>query len=186
MLSKVDIKKRVEEGDLEIEPWDPSTLKPASLPVHLNNKIAIAKKGKVDPLQKEDYSKNFEEKELSTGEIFKLKPGQLALGRTIEKLGLPKDLAALVDGKTTLARLGVSVTQGAMLVHPGSGKPEPRKIILEISNQGPFTVKLTNEMRIGEVFFHELKSPTDTGYDEKWGYGTRENLNELFPTPETF
>lgn len=186
MLSKVDIKKRVEEGDLEVEPWDPSILKPSSLPVHLNNKIAIAKKGEVDPLQKEDYSKNFEEKKLSTGETFKLEPGQLILGRTIESLGLPEDLAGLVDGKTTLARLGVSVTQGAMLIHPGSGKPEPRKVVLEISNQGPFTVKLTNEMRIGEVFFHELESPTDTGYDEKWDYGTRENLNELFPTPETF
>ncbi len=186
MLSKIDIERKVEEGEMEVEPWEPSNLKPASLPVHLNNEIAVAKEGEIDPLQKEDYEENFERKELSKGETHTLYPGEFILGRTIEKLKLPKDMAALLDGKTTLARLGVSVTQGAMLIHPGSGDPEPRKIVLEIKNNGPFKVKLTNEMRIGELYFHETNTPSDIGYDEKWDYGNRDDLNDLFPVPEIF
>lgn len=186
MLSKIDIKKRVEKGDLEVEPWQPGNLKPASLAVHLDNQIAVSLKGEIDPLSEEDYSKHFEKKELKKGETFKLKPGEFILARTSESFGLPKDLAMLLDGKTTLARLGVSVTQGAMLIHPGSGKPKPRKVILEIKNDGPFTVQFTEEMQIGEVFFHELDNPTDVGYDEEWAYGNREDLDELIPAVESF
>lgn len=185
MLSKIDIKKRVEKGDLDIEPWDPDILKPASLPVHLDKEIAIAKEGKIDPLQEEDYTDYFTEKKLSIGESIDLAPGEFLLARTIESFGVPKDLAMLVDGKTTLARLGISITQSAMLIHPGSGKPNPRTVVLEIDNTSPFTVKLTEGMQIGEVFFHKLDTPTDKGYDEDWPYGTRKDLNSLFPTLET-
>jgi len=186
MLSKKDIEKKVEEGELEVNPWNPSNLKPASLAVHLDDEIAEPKNGEIDPLSEENYDKHFKKRKLSSGEVIKLGPGDFILAKTWESFGIPKNIAALMDGKTTLARLGISVTQGAMLVHPGSGKPEPRKIILEIKNDGPFIVKLTNDMQIGEVFFHELETPSDVGYDEKWDYGQRKNPNELTPKVESF
>lgn len=186
LLSKVDIEKKVDEGEIKIKPWNSGNLKPVSIAVHLDNEIARPKEGEIDPLSEEDYEKYFEKQSLSVGDTIKLKPGEFILARTRESFGIPKNIAALMDGKTTLARLGLSVTQGAMLIHPGSGEPEPRKIILEIKNDGPFTIKMTNEMQIGEVFFHELKTPTDVAYDEGWDYGLRERLNELTPKTESF
>jgi len=186
MLSKKDIEKKVDKGEIKIEPWEPSNLKPASLAVHLDNEVARPKTGEIDPLSEEDYEQYFEKQTLSMGETIKLNPGDFILARTRESFGIPKDIAALMDGKTTLARLGLSVTQGAMLIHPGSGEPKPRKIVLEIKNDGPFTIKLTSEMQIGEVFFHELKTPTDIAYDEGWDYGLRKRLDELTPKTESF
>ncbi len=185
MLSNIDIKKKVDKGELVVQPWDPDTLKPASIPVHLSDRVAIAKKGKIDPLKEEDYTNYFTQKKLSKGESIDIAPGQFILARTLESFGVPKNLTMFIDGKTTLARLGISINQSAMLIHPGSGVPNPRAVILEIDNTSPFTVKLTQGMQIGEVFLHELKTPTDVGYDEEWPYGTREDLNSLFPTLET-
>ena len=180
MYSRLDILKAVKAGYLKVTPFDEKNLKPNALLLHLDNKIAIAKKGTVDPM-KGGFSKFYKHRTLRDGEQFKIKAGQLILGRTKEKLSIGKKLAMLVEGRTTLARLGLSVTQTAMVVEAGHGIPVPRTIILEISNSGPFDIVLTPGMKIAKVTVFELDTPSNVLYDSYGKYGTREDKDALLP-----
>ena len=183
MYSKLDILKAIKAGYLKVEPFDKNDLKPNALILHLDNKIAIAKKGTVDPL-KGGFSKLYNQRTLRDGEQFKIKAGQLILARTKEKISIGRKLAMFIQGRSTLARLGLSVTQTAMVIEAGHGVPTPRKIILEVSNSGPLDVILTPGMKIAKVTIFELDTPSDVLYDSYGKYGTREDKDALLPLKE--
>ncbi len=75
---------------------------------------------------------------------FTLKPQQFMLGQTLEKIGLPLDsrLAARVEGRSSLARLGVVVHLTAPTIHADFGGTVGSPITLEIFNMGPFHIKI--------------------------------------------
>jgi len=181
MYSRVDILKAMKSGDIKVDPFNKKDLKPASVLLHLDNEFALTTKGKFDPLKCNDFSKFYRTKKLGSTEKLNLKPGQFVLGRTKEKIALSKKIAMLVDGTTTLARTGITVTQTAMLIHPGHGVPTPRKIVLEIKNDGPFTIQLTPGMPVADGIIFKLNTASDTLYDSKWKYGTRKNKDALLP-----
>ena len=183
MYSKIDILKAIKAGYLKVTPFDKRDLKPNALSLHLDNKIAVAKKGTVDPLRG-SFSKLFKEKTLGSKEQFKVRPGQLVLARTREKISISRKLAVFIQGRSTLARLGLSVTQTAMVIEAGHGVPEPRKIVLEISNSGPIDVILTPGMKIAKVTVFELDTPSDVLYDSYGKYGTRKDKDALLPLKE--
>lgn len=183
MYSRLDILKAVKAGYLKVEPFSEKNLKPNALVLHLDNHIAIAKKGTVDPLRG-SFEKYYTEKTLKAKEQFKIKAGQLILARTKEKIALGRKLALLVEGRSTLARLGLSVTQTAMVIEAGHGIPTPRKIVLEISSCGPFDIILTPGMKIAKVTVFELDTPSDILYDTHGKYGTREDKDALSPLKE--
>ena len=128
-------------------------------------------------------AKLFDKKKI-TSKGFTIGPGQFILARTRERIALNKRLAMLVEGRSTLARTGISVTQTAMVIEAGHGVPNPRKIVLEVSNAGPFEVTLFPGMRIAKGTIFELKTPTNVLYDSYGKYGTRKNLDELLPLGE--
>lgn len=173
MFSRVDILKAMKSGDIKIEPFDGKDLKPAAVVLHLDNEFAIAQGGVLDLLACKDFSEFYKIKMIREGEKVSLRPGAFILGRTLERISLSKDIGMLIDGTTTLARSGITVTQTAMLIHPGHGYPKPRKIVLEMKNDGPFTVKLTVGMPIADGIFFKLQSSSDILYDLKWVYGKK-------------
>jgi len=132
-------------------------------------------------LKTKRFDKFYKKVKVKKGKTFILKPGQFVLGRTKEKVSLSNKIGMLIDGTTTFARFGVSVIQTAMLVHAGHGIPKPRKIILEITNAGPFNIVLTPGMQIADGIFFELKTPTDKPYDAIGKYGLRKKRDELLP-----
>jgi dCTP deaminase len=181
MYSRIDILKAVREKQLCIEPFEQELLKPNAISFTLDNEIAIAKQGNVDALTLKGVDKLYRKKKLKRGEKFRVTPNTFLLARTREKVALGADLAMLVEGRSTLARLGISVTQTAMVIEAGHGVPKPRKIVLEVSNSGPLTVTLTPGMRIAKGTIFELKTPTDRLYDSYGKYGTRRDKDELLP-----
>ena len=168
---------------LKIIPFNKKDLQPDSYKIHLDSAIAIAKGGKVNPLKVNDYSKFFKKSRVSN-EGFVLKPGGFVLARTLEKFSIPLNVSGFITGRTGLARIGVSVVQTAPLIHAGHGVPKPRKIVLEVSNSGPFDVVLTRGMVIGKIVFHKLETPASKPYDTIGRYGKRKDLNELLPLKE--
>ncbi len=94
-------------------------------------------------------------REIPDGEYLELKPGAFVLGSTLERVAMPRHLAARVEGKSSLARFGLSIHQSAPTIHAdfrGS-------IRLEISNVGPFVCRLTPGTRICQLIIEELKDP---------------------------
>lgn len=88
-------------------------------------------------------------------ETYILKPNNFVLSRTLEKLRLPRNLAAQVQGVTSGARAGLCVHATAPHIHPGfSGS-----ITLELSNLGSWDLRLTPEMRICQLIFFKVMTP---------------------------
>ena len=186
MYSNIDIMRAIRSGDLVVKPFNKSLLKPSAIFMRLDNKFAIPLGGEVDPTSGEDIDDMYEEIEIGKDEKFTLKPGDFVLGRTYEKIAISNKLAMFVEGRSTLARLGISVTQTAMLIESGHGFPSkyearPRKIVLEIANVGPFDVYLTPKMKIAKGVLLETKTPTDIPYDSYGRYGKKKHIERLVP-----
>ncbi|MDG3005158.1 dCTP deaminase [Paludisphaera mucosa] len=104
---------------------------------------------------------------------FEIEPGMFLLGWTIEKLQLPhaSRIAARVEGKSSLARIGLGVHVTAPTIHAGFGfrAEDPgfvgNPIQLEIWNAGPLTVRLVKGLRICQVIFEEVSGVPSRGYD---------------------
>lgn len=183
MYSHTDIVRALKKRDLVITPFSARALKPNAVALHLDSKIAVPKKANIRPGKVRDYSAYY--KCCLVGKAgYKLRPGAFILGRTKESVSISKKLGGMLDGSTTLARLGVTVTQTAMLIHTGHGVPRPRKIVLEIKNEGPFTITLTNGMHVAQLIIFELKTASDLLYDATGRYGKPENRDCLLPLPE--
>ena len=89
------------------------------------------------------------------GRYLELRPGQFVLAYTRERVELPRNLAARVEGKSSLARLGLSIHQSAPTIHASFAG----NIRLEIANVGPFVCRLTPGIRVCQLIIEELKNP---------------------------
>ncbi len=88
--------------------------------------------------------------------LFKLDPGEFVVGFTYEKIQLSTKLVASIEGRTRLARYGLSVHTTAPHIHPAFGGP----IALELHNIGPISIQLRPKLdKICQLIIHELKSP---------------------------
>ncbi len=181
MYSDEDIVKAVRDKRIIIRPYDAKLLKTCSYTLTLDSELAIAVDGEVDPLKTKDYAGMYKRTRIKKGKTFELRPGQFILARTKERVGMDEGVGMLIDGTTTFARLGVTIIQTAMLVHSGHGWPKPRKIVLEIKNNGPFSVHLTTGMKVADGIFFRLETPTKNPYDSVGKYGKRLKKDDLFP-----
>ena len=89
-----------------------------------------------------------------------LAPGQIVLGITKERIKLPADIMGSLEGRSRYARMGLAVHITSALVQPGSDNHQ----VLEIVNFAPFPVKISEGMRISQVVFQYMKSPTSKPY----------------------
>jgi dCTP deaminase len=107
---------------------------------------------------------------------FEIEPGMFLLGWTIEKIQLPHTsrIAARVEGKSSLARIGIGVHVTAPTIHAGFGyRPndpdfEGNPIQLEIWNAGPLKVRLVKGLRICQLIFEEVLGTPSQGYEGKF------------------
>lgn len=98
------------------------------------------------------------------GGKFELKPGAFVLGYTLEKVGLPDYLAARIEGRSSMARFGVSIHQTASTVHANF----EGQLRLEISNVGPYTVLIGPGTRFCQLIVEKLSSPADPTDPSQW------------------
>jgi len=106
---------------------------------------------------------------ISEGSPFDIAPGQFILGWTIENISLPDDsrVAARVEGKSSLARLGLGIHITAPTIHGGFGAAKGSKgltIQLEIWNAGPCPIRLVPGIRICQLIFEEVHGTPTKGY----------------------
>lgn len=165
ILSDGDIKARLEQGDLVIEPIDNPDLQiqPASVDLRLDNEFVVYQLGDVaciDPMDPDTVQKYTTSHHVAEGEAFVLHPGEFVLGSTREWVKIPDDLVARVEGRSSIGRLAVVVHATAGFIDPGF----EGRITLELSNLGRVAVKLYPGMRISQIVMHEMKNPAERPY----------------------
>ena len=108
----------------------------------------------------EEISRRYgREVNIANDDYLEVRPNEFVLAYTLERITLPLHLAARVEGKSSLARLGLSIHQTAPTVQAGWGNPRSLSLRLEISNVGPFVCRLAPGMQICQLIFEELKTP---------------------------
>lgn len=165
ILSDRDIRARLAQGDLKIEPLGDEVLQlqPASVDVRLGPEFIVYESGQIsviDPRVPETLSVAAKRIRVADGDAFTLHPGDFALGSTMETVSLPDDLVALVDGRSSIGRLAVVVHATAGLIDPGFRG----QITLELSNIGRIPVRLYPGMRVAQIVMHQLTSPAERPY----------------------
>ncbi len=170
ILSDVDICHRLEDGDLVIEPLDDPGLQiqPASVDLRLGRTFLEFQRTNIPcihPGSEREIDEYVDEVVVPEGEDFILHPGDFVLGTTLERVEIPPDLIAHVEGRSSLGRLAIVVHATAGLADPGY----QGQITLELSNLGAAPVALAPEMRISQLTFTELSSRADRPYGEERG-----------------
>ena len=164
LLNKEEIIEYIRKGEITVEPFEEKLVGIDSLDLRLGNEILIAKNinKTINPKNPENY---WEKKEIGE-EGVELKPGSFVLATTMEKIGIGKSIAAFIEGRSSLGRLGVMVHVTAGIAHAGFGELKPSHITLEMYSVNPNPVKLYKGMGIAQLVFVKLSKPSKTAYDE--------------------
>ena len=167
LLSDRDIRQELEYGRVGLDPLDMSMVQPSSVDVRLDKLFRLFDNHKyqhIDPaLDQPDLTRLVE---VEPGDAFVLHPGEFVLGATYEVVSLPDDIAARLEGKSSLGRLGLLTHSTAGFIDPGfSGH-----VTLELSNVATLPITLWPGMKIGQLCFFRLSSPAEHPYgSEKYG-----------------
>ena len=172
ILSDADLLARLERGDLVVDPLDDPDLQvqPASIDVRLGHEFLEFQRANIPCIHpnSEEVDEYVTETVVEEGAEFILHPGDFVLGTTKERVEVPPDLVAQVEGRSSLGRLAVVVHATAGFIDPGFRGT----VTLELSNLGTAPVALTPGMRISQLVFTELRTPASrpygTGRDSKY------------------
>lgn len=167
LLSDGDIRRQIEDGRIGLDPLDLGLLQPSSIDVRLDRFFRLFDNHKypfIDPREQQDELTRFVE--VASDEAFILHPGEFVLGSTYEYVKLPNDIAARLEGKSSLGRLGLLTHSTAGFVDPGF----EGHVTLELSNVATLPIKLWPGMKIGQLCFFQLSSESENPYgSDKYG-----------------
>ena len=165
ILSDQDIRQAIEAGVIKIDPYPDfeQQLGPSSLDFHLGNEFKLfdtTSHPYIDPRQKDLLDNLHRTVMVEDDHPFIVHPGELILAAVTEWMILPNDLIGRLEGRSSLARLGVVVHSTAARFDPGwDGRP-----VLELGNLGRMPVALYPGMRICSFTFEKLSSPSLRAY----------------------
>ena len=178
LLSDRDIRAEVESGRVVLDPYDPVMIQPSSIDVRLDRFFRLFDNHKypvIDPAQDQpDLTRLVE---VEGDDPFVLHPGEFVLGSTYETVSLPDDIAARLEGKSSLGRLGLLTHSTAGFIDPGF----TGHVTLELSNVATLPIILWPGMKIGQLCFFRLSSPSEFPYGSE-RYGSRYQ-GQRGPTP---
>ncbi|MEJ7707297.1 MAG: dCTP deaminase [Nocardioidaceae bacterium] len=169
LLSDRDIQAEIQAQRVVLDPFDVDMVQPSSIDVRLDRYFRVFENHRyphIDPA--EDQPDLTRPVEPEGAEPFILHPGEFVLGSTYEVVTLPDDVAARLEGKSSLGRLGLLTHSTAGFIDPGfSGH-----VTLELSNAATLPIKLWPGMKIGQLCFFRLSSPAENPYGSA-KYGSR-------------
>jgi dCTP deaminase len=169
LLSDRDLISEIKSGQLGLDPFEPSLVQPSSIDVRLDRLFRVFNNHlytHIDPAQRQDDLTALVD--VPEGQAFILHPGEFVLASTLETVTLGQQLAARLEGKSSLGRLGLLVHSTAGFIDPGfSGH-----VTLELSNVASLPIRLWPGMKIGHICVLRLSSPAEHPYGSAV-YGSR-------------
>jgi dCTP deaminase len=163
VLSDRDIRAEIAAGRIVIDPYLPEAVQPSSVDLHLDRRFRVFRNSRYPFIDvRADQPELTELVEIGGDDPFILHPGEFVLGSTFERVALPNDLVARLEGKSSLGRLGLLIHSTAGYVDPGW----EGNLTLELSNVANLPITLYDGMKIGQISFQRLSSPAEVSYGE--------------------
>ena len=163
VLSDRDIRAEIAAGRIVIDPYLPEAVQPSSIDLHLDRRFRVFRNSRYPFIDvRADQPELTELVEIGGDDPFILHPGEFVLGSTFERVQLPNDLVARLEGKSSLGRLGLLIHSTAGYVDPGW----EGNLTLELSNVANLPITLYDGMKIGQISFQRLSTPAEVSYGE--------------------
>ncbi|QQD20997.1 dCTP deaminase [Oceanospirillaceae bacterium ASx5O] len=185
-LSDGDIEQRLADGSIVIEPAPASDdIAGISVDLRLDHRFRVFNNNSVTHLDLSGDRAQLDrdinrimskEIEIAEGDALFIHPGELVLGATLESVTVPDDLVGWLDGRSSLARLG-------LMVHVTAGRIDPGwqgQIVLEFYNNGKLPLALRPGMVICAMSFEMLSSPAKRPYNKRENAKYRDQKGAVF------
>jgi dCTP deaminase len=161
ILSDRTIREELAAGRIVIDPVADVDIQPSSVDLHIDRYFRVFRNHSMRVIDvKEDQEELTELVEIGEDDAFILHPGEFVLGSTAERVGLPTDLVARLEGKSSLGRLGLLIHSTAGFVDAGWDG----HLTLELSNVATLPITLYPGMKIGQISFLRMTTPADHPY----------------------
>jgi dCTP deaminase len=181
ILSDRTIREEIAAHRIVIEPFDPDCVQPSSIDLHVDRVFRVFHNARYPFIDVRKPMEDLTELvEVAEGEPFILHPGEFVLGATLERVHLPDDLVARLEGKSSLGRLGLLIHSTAGYVDPGWDG----FLTLELSNVANLPITIYPGMKIGQISFFRLTSPAEHPYGSR-AAGSKYQ-GQRGPTPSRF
>jgi len=181
VLSDRTIARLLEEERIIIEPYDESLLQPSSVDVRVDRFFRVFHNARYAYIDvKEPQDELTELVEIDDERPFILHPGEFVLGSTLERIVLPDDLVARLEGKSSLGRLGLLIHSTAGFIDPGWDG----HVTLELSNVANLPITIYHGMKIGQISFVQLSEPAEKPYGS--GELGSKYQGQMGPTPSRY
>jgi len=163
VLADRTIARLLAEGRIEIEPYDEELLQPSSVDVRVDRYFRVFHNNRYPFIDVREEQEDLTELVEVEGDTpFVLHPGEFVLGSTLERVRLPDDLVARLEGKSSLGRLGLLIHSTAGFIDPGWDG----HVTLELSNVANLPITIYYGMKIGQLSFVQLTEPAERVYGE--------------------
>lgn len=165
-LSHQTIERYIQEKKIVIGPeYNPNNLRPVGIRLHLADTVLIPEPNQVVDLT-EPTELRYTQVNL-TAQSFYLEPNGFILGSTYEIIQTAPTILAMLDGRSTLARLGLAIHTTAAIIDGTFGQPHAPT--LEIKNVGNFSIRLRYKDPIAMLLFAELQEPVTQPLQSQYG-----------------
>jgi dCTP deaminase len=169
VLSDVSIRECLKEGRIVIEPLEDGSVQPSSVDLHVDRYFRLFRNHTMRVIDvKEDLEDLTELVDITDGDALILHPGEFVLGSTRERVKLPDDLVARLEGKSSLGRLGLLIHSTAGFVDAGWDG----HLTLELSNVANLPITVYPGMKIGQISFLQMTTPAEKPYGSE-GLGSK-------------
>src|SRR3984893_4441036 len=181
VLSDATISRYLGEGRIEIDPYDASLLQPSSVDVRVDRFFRVFHNNRYPFIDvKVEQEELTELVEVDGEHPFVLHPGEFVLGSTLERIRLPDDLVARLEGKSRPGRPGLLIHSTAGFIDPGWDG----HVTLELSNVANLPITIYPEMKIGQISFMQMTEPSANPYGSA-GLGSKYQ-GQRGPTPSRY
>jgi dCTP deaminase len=180
VLSDKTIRALLEQGRIEIDPYDASLLQPSSVDVRVDRYFRVFRNSRYPYIDVKAEQEDLTELVEIDDDPFILHPGEFVLGSTLERVRLPDDLVARLEGKSSLGRLGLLIHSTAGFIDPGWNG----HVTLELSNVANLPITIYHRMKIGQLSFVRLTEAAEHPYGST-GLGSKYQ-GQRGPTPSRY
>lgn len=166
VLSDKTLREEIDAGRIVIDPFEERLIQPSSIDLRVDHSYRVFNNSRYPYIDVKDPMEDLTELvKPSDDEPFILHPGEFVLGQTLERVTVPDDMVARLEGKSSLGRLGLLIHSTAGFVDAGfSGN-----LTLELSNVANLPITIYKGMPIGQLSFMRMDRAVDSAYgsDEK-------------------
>ncbi len=181
VLSDRSIREEIAAGRIVIEPLGDGCIQPSSVDLHVDRYFRLFRNHTMKVIDvREDQEDLTELVDIADGQALILHPGEFVLGSTLERVTLPADLVARLEGKSSLGRLGLLIHSTAGFVDAGWDG----HLTLELSNVANLPITVYPGMKVGQISFLQMSTPAERPYGSQ-GLGSKYQ-GQWGPTPSRY